>query len=204
MPYCGNRCCSGDCNWCKSYDYEQLEKYEEQQREEREWQAEEERQREWHEIINQEIINERMHDAGKCDGVCNYCHDAGKCGGGCNYCIDEEHDKIYRYMYEGFFEQYGPMPIYDFMVVKKELFDYFEQKYYQQHADKYKQIMAELSVTFPPPPPPPPPQPPPPLPMTFPPPPCEWPPPPMQRHETYFCLCGISGCTTSNPKCKQP
>jgi hypothetical protein len=145
MPYCGNRCCGGDCNWCKSYDDEQLEKYEEQQREEREWQAEEERQ--WHEIINQEIINERMHDAGKCDGLCNYCHDAGKCGGGCNYCIDEEHDKIYPYMSEGFFEQYGPMPIYDFMVVKKELFYYFEQKYYQQHVSKYKQIMAELSVT---------------------------------------------------------
>jgi hypothetical protein len=74
-------------------------------------------------------------------------HDAGKCGGGCHYCENEELEMIYRYMYEGFFEQYGPRPVYNFMLVKKELFDYFEQKYYQQHANKYKQIMAELSVT---------------------------------------------------------
>jgi hypothetical protein len=71
-------------------------------------------------------------------------HVARECSGDCDYCVDEELEMIYRYMYKGFVEQYGPRSVYDFMLVKKELFDYFEQKYYQQHADKYKQIMAEL------------------------------------------------------------
>jgi hypothetical protein len=38
MPYCGNRCCSGDCDCCESRSDHHFAKYEEQEREEREWQ----------------------------------------------------------------------------------------------------------------------------------------------------------------------
>lgn len=81
------------------------------------------------------------------DGDCHYCededryyiekfkmHDAGKCGY-CHYCEDEElyNRQIYdENMYKGFVEQYGPKSVYNFMLVKEQLLNYFEKKYLRQ------------------------------------------------------------------------
>ena len=62
-------------------------------------------------------------------------HDAGKCSGDCHYCEDEElyNRQIYdEDMYKGFVEQYGPKSVYNFMLVKEELLNYFEKKYLRQ------------------------------------------------------------------------
>lgn len=43
---------------------------------------------------------------------------------------EEEHEEYQRYhgfMYEGFVEQYGPDAVYNFILVKNELLDYFEK-----------------------------------------------------------------------------
>ena len=134
----------------------------------------------------------RLHVAHDCRG-CDYCTDEERL----DYMLEREEENrqlFASYMYDGFVEQYGPESVYNFMLVKNELLDYFEQKYNQQRA--HEQVMAELVLRAAPigdtgaiyllpylPPPT----------LTF----------PLQRHETYACaVCPpSSGCTTSNSKC---
>lgn len=83
------------------------------------------------------------YDSDRKNYICNLCiedqndmwlwnrHTSDECGG-CYYCTEEEHQerKYQRYhgfMYEGFVEQYGPDAVYNFILVKNELLDYFEK-----------------------------------------------------------------------------
>ena len=74
----------------------------------------------------------RLHVAHDCRG-CHHCTDEERL----DYMLESEEESrqiFASHMYDGFVEQYGPESVYNFMLVKNELLNYFEQKYNQQRA----------------------------------------------------------------------